>query len=72
MFNLFVALLIVSLQGLMCSVLTCTGHYTSKKQDRILNTVITMYFMHEGEVIQQFEVIKNVSRLFWIGFPKAC
>lgn len=40
------ALLIVSLHGLLSYMITCIGKYNSKKQDRILNTVI-IYFMHQ-------------------------
>lgn len=39
------ALLIVSLHGLLSYMLTRIRKYNSKKQDRILNTVIIIYFM---------------------------
>lgn len=44
---LFMALLIVSLHGLLSYMIKRIGKYNSKKQDTILNTVIIVYFMHQ-------------------------
>lgn len=41
-------LLIVSLHGLMSYMIICMAIYISKKQDRILDTVVIIYFMHQG------------------------
>lgn len=50
MSSLFVVLIIISLRGLMPRMVTCMGediskkYLVSKKQDRILNTVMLIYF----------------------------
>lgn len=55
------ALLFVSLHGLLSYMITCIRKYNSKKQDRIVNTVIIYFVLQESTGYNNLKSLKCFS-----------